>query len=163
DDSSTALYFLGRLAENAGESSSARTYYSEVVREYPNYFYTTLARERLVALGAAAAASSPAGEFLRGVAFNTRSRVRNFDPNPTAVSVASARGLTQLLPSTGRELSRRLKIRPYSTARLFQPQVNLQMGSYYLRSVADSVEGRWEAALAAYNAGLSRAKSWSNW
>jgi len=83
--------------------------------------------------------------------------------NPKAVSVASARGLTQLLPSTGREVSRRLGIKPYSTARLFQPQVNLQMGSYYLRSVADSVEGRWEAALAAYNAGLSRAKSWSTW
>jgi soluble lytic murein transglycosylase len=67
------------------------------------------------------------------------------------------------MPSTGRELSRRLRIRPYSTARLFQPQVNLQLGAYYLRSVADSVDGRWEAALAAYNAGLSRAKDWSTW
>jgi soluble lytic murein transglycosylase len=46
---------------------------------------------------------------------------------------------------------------------LFQPQVNLQLGAYYLRSVADSVDGRWEAALAAYNAGLSRAKDWSTW
>ena len=280
DDSSSALYFLGRLAENAGESSSARTYYGEIVREYPNYFYTALARQRLAELGAPPAASSPAGEFLRGVAFNTRSRVRNFDPNanarlrlerarllasagldewaegelryaaqnedqphvmglelatmasrksaqdqairylkryapdylylpiesapdefwklafplpyradlerysrqndidpyllaalarqesefnPKAVSVASARGLTQLLPSTGRELSRRLRIKPYSTARLFQPQLNLQLGSYYLKSVADSLEGRWEAALAAYNAGLSRAKTWSTW
>jgi soluble lytic murein transglycosylase len=83
--------------------------------------------------------------------------------NPKAVSVSSARGLTQIMPSTGRELSRRLRIRPYSTARLFQPQVNLQMGTYYLRSVVDSVDGRWEAALAAYNAGLSRAKDWSTW
>ena len=83
--------------------------------------------------------------------------------NPKAVSGSSARGLTQIMPSTGRELSRRLRIRPYSTARLFQPQVNLQLGAYYLRSVADSVDGRWEAALAAYNAGLSRAKDWSTW
>jgi soluble lytic murein transglycosylase len=83
--------------------------------------------------------------------------------NPKAVSVSSARGLTQIMPSTGRELSRRLRIRPYSTARLFQPQVNLQLGTYYLRSVVDSVDGRWEAALAAYNAGLSRAKDWSTW
>jgi len=83
--------------------------------------------------------------------------------NPKAVSVVSARGLTQIMPSTGRELSRHLRIRPYSTARLFQPQVNLQLGTYYLRSVADSVDGRWEAALAAYNAGLSRAKDWSTW
>jgi soluble lytic murein transglycosylase len=41
--------------------------------------------------------------------------------------------------------------------------VNLQLGTYYLRSVVDSVDGRWEAALAAYNAGLSRAKDWSTW
>ncbi len=41
--------------------------------------------------------------------------------------------------------------------------MNLQLGTYYLRSVADSVDGRWEAALAAYNAGLSRAKDWSTW
>ena len=32
-----------------------------------------------------------------------------------------------------------------------------------MRSVVDSVDGRWEAALAAYNAGLSRAKDWSTW
>ncbi len=83
--------------------------------------------------------------------------------NPKAVSYANARGLTQILPSTGRELSRRLQVRPYSTARLFQPQVNLQLGSFYLKSVADSLAGRWEAALAAYNAGLSRAKAWSTW
>ena len=83
--------------------------------------------------------------------------------NPKAVSYANARGLTQILPSTGRELSRHLQIKTYSTARLFQPQVNLQLGSYYLRSVADSLGGRWEAALAAYNAGLSRAVAWSMW
>jgi soluble lytic murein transglycosylase len=83
--------------------------------------------------------------------------------NPKAVSNASARGLTQIMPTTGRELSRQLRIKPYSTARLFQPQVNLQLGSFYLKSVADSLEGRWEAALAAYNAGLSRAKTWSTW
>jgi soluble lytic murein transglycosylase len=83
--------------------------------------------------------------------------------NPKAVSVSSARGLTQIMPPTGRELSRQLRMKPYSTASLFQPQVNLKLGSFYLKSLADSVEGRWEAALAAYNAGLSRAKTWSTW
>jgi soluble lytic murein transglycosylase len=280
DESSAALYFLGRLAEGADDPSAARAYYGEIVREYPNYFYTGLARERMAALPPVGAAASPVSGFLRTVDFPTRARVRNFEPNarakvrlararllasaelddwaeielrfaaqsedqphlmglelatmaarrsaqdqairylkryapdylymridsapaefwklafpipyreelerfarqnnldpflvaalarqesefnPKAVSVSSARGLTQIMPSTGRELSRRLRIRPYSTARLFQPQVNLQMGTYYLRSVVDSVDGRWEAALAAYNAGLSRAKDWSTW
>jgi soluble lytic murein transglycosylase len=83
--------------------------------------------------------------------------------NPNAVSPANARGLTQILPSTGRELSRRLKMKPYSTARLFQPAVSLQFGSFYFKMLADSVGGRFEAALAAYNAGLSRARAWSSW
>jgi soluble lytic murein transglycosylase len=83
--------------------------------------------------------------------------------NPKAVSIANARGLTQIMPSTGRELSRRLKMKQYSTARLFQPGVSVQMGTYYLKSIADQVGGRWEAALAAYNAGLTRANSWLMW
>jgi len=83
--------------------------------------------------------------------------------NPKAVSKSNARGLTQIMPATGRELSRRLQVRPYSTARLFQPSVSLQLGSYYLKSVAASLGGRWEAALAAYNAGLTRANAWLTW
>jgi soluble lytic murein transglycosylase len=83
--------------------------------------------------------------------------------NPKAVSKSNARGLTQIMPATGRELSRRLQVKPYSTARLFQPTVSLQFGSYYLKSVAASLGGRWEAALAAYNAGLTRANAWLTW
>ena len=41
--------------------------------------------------------------------------------------------------------------------------MNLQLGAYYLRSIADSFEGRWEATLAGYNAGPARVKSWSTW
>jgi soluble lytic murein transglycosylase len=83
--------------------------------------------------------------------------------NPKAVSKSNARGLTQIMPATGRELSRRLRVKSYSTARLFQPSVSLQFGSYYLKSVAASLGGRWEAALAAYNAGLTRANTWLTW
>jgi soluble lytic murein transglycosylase len=83
--------------------------------------------------------------------------------NPKVISRSDARGLTQIMPSTGRELSRRLKVKPYTTARLFQPAVNLQFGTFYLKSMADSLGGRWEAALAAYNAGLTRARNWMSW
>ena len=39
----------------------------------------------------------------------------------------------QIVPATGRELSRRLKVTGYSTARLFTPVVNLEFGTYYLK------------------------------
>ena len=80
--------------------------------------------------------------------------------NPKIVSYAHAYGLTQVLPSTGRELSRRLKIRPFQANMLFTPDVNLNIGSYYLRVVLDSLEGKYEAALASYNAGKSRVVKW---
>jgi soluble lytic murein transglycosylase len=84
-----------------------------------------------------------------------------FDAGVT--SPANARGLTQIEPATGRELSRKLKIPAYTTAKLFQPTLNLQFGTYYLRVVTDQLGGHTEAALAAYNAGMSRAKSWLTW
>jgi soluble lytic murein transglycosylase len=84
-----------------------------------------------------------------------------FDAKVT--SYANARGLTQIMPSTGRELSRRLKVPAYSTAKLFQPAVNLQLGTYYLQSLTQQTGGKLEAALAAYNAGLSRARTWLKW
>jgi soluble lytic murein transglycosylase len=83
--------------------------------------------------------------------------------DPQAVSRSNARGLTQILPSTGRELSRRLNISTYSTARLFQPAMNLQLGTFYLKSLTGQLNGRTEAALAAYNAGLTRARAWLTW
>src|SRR5262249_16449713 len=47
DRASTALYFLGRIAELQADLSAARVYYEEINDGYPNYYYATLARERL--------------------------------------------------------------------------------------------------------------------
>ncbi|MBL8293011.1 MAG: lytic transglycosylase domain-containing protein [Bryobacterales bacterium] len=82
---------------------------------------------------------------------------------PRALSRAKAMGLTQIMPSTGRELSRRLGIPYPSTAVLYQPETNLQLGTFFLKRIADSLDGVWEATLAAYNAGPSRARLWLGW
>ncbi len=287
DNAPAALYFLARLAESSGDAASARVYYNEIVHEYPNHYYSPLARDRLTSIAAtapatrlAAAHTSPAEEFLRTVAFPSRMRARDFQANavakirverarmlsaaglddwaeielryaaqnedqphvialelameasrqdaypqalrylkryasdylyypiesapmdfwrlafplpyradfersarqhnldpfllaalarqesefdPKAISPSNARGLTQVLPGTGRELSRKLQLKAFSTARLFQPSVNLQLGAYYLRSIADNFEGLWEETLAGYNAGPARVKSWLSW
>ena len=83
--------------------------------------------------------------------------------NPSVVSYANAYGLTQVLPSTGRMLSRQLNIRHFRASMLFTPEVNLNIGTYYLRSVLDQLQGKWEATLASYNAGKSRVVRWLNW
>ena len=80
--------------------------------------------------------------------------------NPKAISPANARGLAQVMPATGRQLSRKLKIPRYRTAMLFTPDTNLKMGTYYLRQLSDELQGKWEATLASYNAGKSHVTKW---
>ncbi len=80
--------------------------------------------------------------------------------NPKAVSRSNARGLTQILPSTGRQLSRKLRMRGYSTGMLFHPETNLKIGTFYLKAMVDQLQGKQEAALASYNAGKSRVVAW---
>lgn len=80
-----------------------------------------------------------------------------------AVSRAKARGLMQVLPSTGRSLTRTLKLGTYRVGMLDQPEVNINMGTYYLAHIAEAFDGRLEYVLASYNAGKSRADDWKTW
>jgi soluble lytic murein transglycosylase len=80
--------------------------------------------------------------------------------NPRVVSHANAYGLTQIVPSTGRDLSRRVGMRAFTTGMLFDPAVNLRLGTYYLKILLKSFGGRWEDVLAAYNGGGSRVTKW---
>ncbi len=82
--------------------------------------------------------------------------------NPRALSPAKAYGLTQIMPATGRAL---LKVsrRRFRPAVLFRPDVNLRLGTTYLRHVYNQNSAKWEHALAAYNAGGSRVQNWLKW
>jgi soluble lytic murein transglycosylase len=82
--------------------------------------------------------------------------------NPQAVSRAKAYGLTQVLPSTGRELSRKLGVRRFTAGMLFEPDLNLKLGTYYFRSLLDQFGGKVEPALASYNGGKTRVLNWLN-
>jgi soluble lytic murein transglycosylase len=83
--------------------------------------------------------------------------------DPKAVSRARAYGLTQVLPATGRLLSRRVGLRKFSSNLLFEPEVNIRIGTFYMKSLVTDLDGRVEAALAAYNAGKNRAIAWLTW
>ncbi|MFN0172428.1 MAG: transglycosylase SLT domain-containing protein [Bryobacteraceae bacterium] len=84
-----------------------------------------------------------------------------FDPH--ARSRSNALGLTQVLPSTGRGMARRAGLKGFSSSMLYQPSISLRLGTLILRSMLDSCGGKVEQTLASYNAGPSRAATWTTW
>ncbi len=74
-------------------------------------------------------------------------------------SSANAWGLMQILPSTGRLYARRLNIRAFNTASLTRPEINVRIGTRYFADLLKQFGGV-APALAAYNAGESRAARW---
>jgi len=79
--------------------------------------------------------------------------------HPRARSVANARGLMQLIPSTGRLVARRYGLRRLSPERLYDPALNIRLGTTYLAEQLRRFR-RVEYALAAYNAGPMRVERW---
>jgi soluble lytic murein transglycosylase len=76
-----------------------------------------------------------------------------------ALSRSWAHGLMQIIPSTGRRLARLLGMR-YSRWKLYDPRVNIQMGTYYLSQLIERFDGNITLALASYNGGPVRVKRW---
>jgi soluble lytic murein transglycosylase len=80
--------------------------------------------------------------------------------NAGAVSRANAYGLMQLLPSVGKSVAKKQKMKGFTTAQLLNPSVNLRLGTINLRQVLDRFGGQQEYALAAYNAGDTPVRQW---
>ncbi len=79
--------------------------------------------------------------------------------NPAARSPV-AYGLMQLIPSTGRLMGRSSGIRVSSARMLLEPNLNIKLGTQYLRGQLNQWDGDWVKTLAAYNAGPTRVKRW---
>jgi soluble lytic murein transglycosylase len=81
----------------------------------------------------------------------------NFDPEAT--SRAGARGLMQIMPAVGRQLASARRYHLWDAALLYQPDVSLELGTTHLAGLLDDYQ-HVSHALAAYNAGSSRARRW---
>lgn len=76
-------------------------------------------------------------------------------------STAGARGLMQIIPSTGAERADKEGWPPdYSDEDLYRPLVSVKLGSAYLSFLRSYYEGDMYAALAAYNAGPGNSSIW---
>jgi soluble lytic murein transglycosylase len=77
-----------------------------------------------------------------------------------ARSWVGARGLSQIMPSTGAWLAPGAGVRSFSPELLSVPEINLRMGAHFLRDQLRRYRGARDLALAAYNAGPGRADRW---
>lgn len=77
-----------------------------------------------------------------------------------AHSWANAYGLMQLIPATAREMARLRKVKFSQPSQLFEPELNINLGTYYLKVLSRRFKADKEEILAAYNAGPHRVTRW---
>jgi soluble lytic murein transglycosylase len=76
-----------------------------------------------------------------------------------ATSPAGARGLMQVMPAVGKGIAAALDFPVWDPVLLYQPDVNMQLGTAHLAGVLERYDHP-ALALAAYNAGGSRVERW---
>ena len=79
---------------------------------------------------------------------------------PEAMSWAKAHGLMQIIPSTASAIAKSLSFSNFSLDKIFDPDINIQMGTYYLAQQKQRFSDNPYMALAAYNGGPGNVQRW---
>jgi len=185
-----ALWALGHREEAKAELESLRAAYTRdplalyplalAFRDLGLYRSSILAADALIRLSPAATVYE-APPFLVSLAYPTpyadlvlpQAQTYHLDPlllfavirqeslfEGFATSYAAARGLMQVIPSTGRYIAGQLRWPDYDDGDLYRPYVSVAFGSWYLAEQRDRFDGDLFAALAAYNAGPGNSRRW---
>lgn len=102
-----------------------------------------------------------------------KSRERGLDPHlvlalirqeslfdTRARSPAAAYGLMQLIPPTARRVALQLGVSAPAPENLFDPELNVTLGTEYLKDLLQRYSNNWFKAIAAYNAGEAAVDRW---
>ena len=81
---------------------------------------------------------------------------------PKIVSPVGARGLLQIMRETGKQLAGRVGRASFDADDLFDPAMNIELGSFYLGELSRQFPTRISASIASYNAGPHVVSSWVN-
>lgn len=81
-----------------------------------------------------------------------------FDKNAT--SKRGAKGLMQIMPSTGEWIAKELGEDDFDPVILYQPEVNIKFGSWYLAHLKRFFAGDLTLVIAAYNGGQGNVNKW---
>jgi len=143
DGQASAAVTLARRALSSGAARDARTY---------RLIYPLLHEDQLKAQAEAMGVeSSVIAALIRQESIW----------EPTAKSRAGALGLMQVMPATGKEIARALRVSGWSAEALLDPATNIRFGTHHLAAILRRFEGDLARTLAAYNAGASRVTTWN--
>lgn len=77
-----------------------------------------------------------------------------------ARSRAGAQGLMQLMPPTAADMAQRMGLANFEPEHVWDPEVNIAIGIFYLNLLKTRYDGNLNLVLAAYNAGLGNVDIW---
>ncbi len=80
--------------------------------------------------------------------------------NKNATSPKGAMGLMQIMENTGFWAAEKIGIEDFSKKRLYEPEVNIEIGTFYLSHLMDLYSENVKTAVAAYNAGPANVDKW---
>ena len=77
-----------------------------------------------------------------------------------AKSVVGAAGLMQVMPATAKWTAKKIGMTNFQAHQITDQEINVAIGTGYLKLVLDDFDGSLPLAAAAYNAGPSRSRNW---
>lgn len=79
--------------------------------------------------------------------------------NTDVESSKGAKGLMQIMDSTGEWIASKLELDDFNTNMLYEPEINVEFGCWYLNNLLEEF-GDLSLALAAYNGGSGNVTKW---
>ncbi len=80
--------------------------------------------------------------------------------NPWNESVAGARGLMQIIFSTGEWIAQKLNVEDFNDEMLFDPEVNIDLGCWYIDYLKERFSNDSVLVISGYNAGPGTTSKW---
>ena len=80
--------------------------------------------------------------------------------NATIVSPVGARGLMQIMIPTAKQIAKRLDLPTFNSDMLFTPEINIQLGTWYMSDLMRQFGNNCPLVAGAYNGGPQRIKKW---
>lgn len=161
-----ALFWKGVLSES-------KEPFQKLVEKYPETYYGFLAREKLKQDIPPDLFKKEEYPLFHEALIQKEAKRRGLDPyfvtglihqesrfNETAVSGAGAMGLMQLMPQTALKLVKAGGRKNFQWVDLFDPAVNIELGTGYLKFLKKLFQNQLPLMIASYNAGEEAVARW---